>query len=84
MTAVIARAACLAHPYAMRPGSAGVRLSALGAALLALTPALAPAQVSPPALKWQRGGCTTGGCQTGWYSSPAVADLDADGLPDVI
>ena len=23
-------------------------------------------------------------CQTGWYSSPAVADLDGDGQPDVI
>jgi hypothetical protein len=44
----------------------------------------AHAAVNPPVLKWQRGGCTAGGCQTGWYSSPAVADVDADGLPDVI
>jgi hypothetical protein len=36
-----------------------------------------------PVLKWQRGGCTNF-CQTGWYSSPAVADLDADGQPDVV
>ena len=56
---------------------------ALGAALLILVPDLASAQVSAPVLKWQRGGCTAGGCQTGWYASPAVADLDGDGAPDV-
>src|SRR5206468_4164722 len=34
---------------------------------------------------WQYGGCLAGpSCQTGWYSSPAVADLDGDGQPDVI
>jgi uncharacterized repeat protein (TIGR01451 family) len=36
-----------------------------------------------PTLKWQRGGCTSW-CETGWYSSPAVADLDGDGKPEVI
>jgi hypothetical protein len=40
--------------------------------------------VSAPVLKWQRGGCTVSGCDTGWYASPAVADLDGDGQPDVI
>ena len=67
----------------MRLALFGVRLFAL-AATLCLAPALAPAQSSAPVLKWQRGGCTAGGCQTGWYSSPAVADLDLDGLPDVV
>src|SRR5947199_4272257 len=43
------------------------------------------AVVSAPVLKWQYGGCLPGPyCQTGWYSSPAVADLDGDGPPDVI
>src|SRR5207249_1101026 len=48
-------------------------------------PRLAAAAVSAPALKWAYGGCISGPyCQTGWYSSPAVADLDGDGMPEVI
>ncbi len=39
--------------------------------------------ISAPVLKWQRGGCTSF-CQTGWYASPAVADLDGDGQTEVI
>ena len=40
---------------------------------------------SAPVLKWQYGGCLVGPyCANGWYSSPAVADLDGDGQPDVI
>ena len=40
--------------------------------------------VQAPVLKWQRGGCYSSWCETGWYSSPAVADLDGDGQPEVI
>src|SRR5262245_50990996 len=41
--------------------------------------------VSAPVLKWQYGGCLSGPwCQTGWYSSPAVADLDGNGTFEVI
>jgi uncharacterized repeat protein (TIGR01451 family) len=35
-------------------------------------------------LKWQYAGCYSSWCETGWYSSPAVADLDGDGNPEVI
>ncbi len=40
--------------------------------------------VSAPVLKWERGGCYSSWCETGWYSSPAVADLDHDGQVEVI
>jgi hypothetical protein len=46
----------------------------------------APASAQPiaaPVLKWAYAGCTSW-CQTGWYASPAVADLDNDGQPEVI
>ena len=39
--------------------------------------------VNTPVLKWQQGGCGSF-CQTGWYSSPAVKDLDGDGTAEVI
>jgi hypothetical protein len=42
------------------------------------------ATVLPPTLKWQRGGCYSSWCETGWYSSLAVVDLDNDGVQDVI
>lgn len=40
--------------------------------------------VPAPVLKWQRGGCYNSWCETGWYSSPAVADLDGNGTYEVI
>ncbi len=43
-----------------------------------------PLSVQRPILKWQNGGCQSTWCRTGWYASPAVADLDADGLPEII
>ncbi len=57
-----------------------------------LASCLLPAGVSPalagdipaPQLKWQNAGCYSSWCETGWYSSPAVADLDGDGRPEVI
>ena len=42
------------------------------------------AAVSAPVLKWQWGGCYGSWCETGWYASPAVADLDGDGASEVI
>ncbi len=44
----------------------------------------ATTSVSAPVLKWQRGGCYSSWCETGWYSSPAVADLDNDGNMEII
>lgn len=40
--------------------------------------------ISAPVLKWQNGGCYSSWCETGWYSSPAVADLDGDGNMEII
>ena len=40
--------------------------------------------VAAPTLKWQHGGCYSSWCETGWYSSPAVADLDGDGAPEIM
>ncbi len=37
-----------------------------------------------PVLKWQLGGCYSSWCETGWYSSPATADLDGDGQVEVV
>lgn len=43
-----------------------------------------PEAVQAPVLKWQNGGCYSSWCETGWYSSPAVADLTGDGTMEVI
>ena len=40
--------------------------------------------IGEPVLKWESAGCYSSWCETGWYSSPAVADLDGDGIPEVI
>jgi len=50
------------------------RLLALFALVLAAN--AAHAAVQAPVLKWAYGGCFTSWCQTGWYSSPAVIDID--------
>ena len=41
-------------------------------------------EIQAPAVKWQNAGCYSSWCETGWYSSPAVADLDGDGAMEVI
>jgi uncharacterized repeat protein (TIGR01451 family) len=49
-----------------------------------LPQAQAKATFGAPILKWQLGGCYNSWCETGWYSSPAAADLDGDGQVEVI
>jgi hypothetical protein len=40
--------------------------------------------ISGPVLKWQRGGCYSSWCETGWYSSPAVINIDGDPQAEII
>src|SRR5262245_5513287 len=40
--------------------------------------------IAAPSLKWAYGGCFSSWCQTGWYSSPAVADINGDGKQEVL
>jgi hypothetical protein len=44
----------------------------------------ASAGVPAPVLLWSNGGCLPAYCQNAWYSSPAVYDIDGDGIADVI
>lgn len=40
--------------------------------------------IPAPVLKWQKGGCFSSWCETGWYASPAVADIDNDGQQEIL
>ncbi|MBI5651222.1 MAG: VCBS repeat-containing protein, partial [Chloroflexi bacterium] len=59
-------------------------LAALIILLFAFPSSASLRAISAPVLKWQNGGCQTTWCRTGWYASPAVADLDNDGKPEII
>jgi len=43
-----------------------------------------PQTIPAPVLKWDYGGCYNSWCETGWYASPAVADLDGNGSMEVL
>jgi uncharacterized repeat protein (TIGR01451 family) len=60
----------------------GMALSAIGRP--SSTAAAPLSDIQTPVLKWERGGCYATWCETGWYSSPAVADLDGDGTMEVV
>jgi hypothetical protein len=66
---VTALAALVADGIAAQPGG---------------VPGPAAPSVAAPVLKWDHGGCYASWCETGWYASPAVADIDGDGHPEVI
>jgi hypothetical protein len=62
-----------------------ITLFALSGAGPSLSTHAAPlSDIQSPVLKWQRGGCYSSWCETGWYSSPAVADLDGNGAMEMI
>lgn len=52
-------------------------------ASLMMWPAVCVA-VQAPQLLWSYGGCAVSYCQVGWYSSPAVVDVDGDGSAEVV
>ena len=67
------------------PLLAGLALGlTLAATAVAAFPAQRGAAISAAVLLWEGGGCHASWCESGWYSSPAVADLDGNGTPEVI
>jgi hypothetical protein len=40
--------------------------------------------LAAPVLKWAYGGCYASWCETGWYSSPAVINIDGDPQAEII
>jgi len=63
----------------------GIVILALNATGIALSTQAAQLQtIQAPVLKWDQGGCYNSWCETGWYASPAVADLDGNGSMEVL
>jgi hypothetical protein len=60
---------------------ASLVLGAAAGAWLA-APAARAGLPAPPVFKWQR--CPVAYCETGWYASPAAADVDGDGQIDAL
>ncbi len=69
-----------------RPAVLALLALALAAGSLAPARAARLGAIASPVLKWQYGGCAASPhyCDTGWYASPAVADLDRDGKAEVL
>jgi len=59
-------------------------LSLLTGCVFLFAPTVSLSAVKAPVLKWQYGGCYASWCETGWYSSPAVTDLDGDGKKEIL
>lgn len=64
------------HPALIKP--------LLGALLLVACTAPSHAQIGAPQLEWAYGGCSATDCQPGWYSGPAVANIDGSGGVDIV
>ena len=66
------------------PMRSTIRNSACSALLfgLLLFPHASAATLGTPVFQWQR--CPANYCETGWYASPAVSDIDRDGAVDVL
>lgn len=47
-------------------------------------PLVQKSSFSAPVLMWAYGGCYSSWCETGWYSSPAAADINGDGKNEII
>jgi len=65
----------------------GILIIALSSAGLALNTRAAQLRaIQAPVLKWNpgQGGCFNSWCETGWYASPAVADLDGNGSIEIL
>jgi hypothetical protein len=69
---------------ALQPVKAVPAFSRPSASAQALFLPLAARGLQQPTLRWKLGGCYASWCETGWYSSPAVADVNGDGKNEVI
>jgi uncharacterized repeat protein (TIGR01451 family) len=61
-----------------------VLLATQSRTLFSTPPSSNPQAIQAPVLKWQYGECYSSWCETGWYSSPAAADLDGDNQVEVV
>lgn len=68
-------AGCIGSTLAGQASSAGTK---------AYLPLAYQTGLRAPVLKWAYGGCYSSWCETGWYSSPAVADINGDGKNEII
>ena len=59
-------------------------LAQTGGGTTLFLPLVTNSALKTPILKWQSGGCYSSWCETGWYSSPAVLDINNDGRNEVI
>lgn len=65
-------------------GSPGIQAGQAQAGSLIYLPALMSQPIHRPVLKWAYGGCFDFWCASGLYSSPATADLDGDGIEEIL